>query len=92
MSGLFEDFRNEFNKPNNTLVQLILINIVVFLVLLLTKVSLTMAQNLTVYYTIREQLMMPGAVQDFLRTPWTLFTDFFTHDEIFHILSNMLLL
>ena len=92
MSGLFEDFRNEFNKPNNTLVQLILINTIVFLVLLLTKVSLTMMQNLTVYYTIRGQLMMPGAVQDFLHKPWTIFTYFFTHDEIFHILYNMLFL
>ena len=92
MSGLFEDFRNEFNKPNNTLVQLILVNIVVFLVLLLTKIGLTMAQNLTVYYAIREQLMMPGGLQDFIRKPWTVFTYFFTHDEIFHILYNMLFL
>lgn len=92
MSGLFEDFRNEFNKPNNTLVQLILINIVVFLVLLLTKIGLTMGQNLTVYYTIREQVMMPGGLQDFLHKPWTVFTYFFTHDEIFHILYNMLFL
>ena len=51
MSGLFDDFRSEFNKPNNTLVQLILVNVVIFLVLLLTKVGLTMAQN-TVAYTI----------------------------------------
>ncbi|MBD2754884.1 rhomboid family intramembrane serine protease [Spirosoma validum] len=92
MSGLFEDFRSEFNKPNNTLVQLILINIVVFLVLLVAKVSLTMAQNLDVYYFIREQLMLPGQVQAFLYKPWTLFTYFFTHDEIFHILYNMLFL
>lgn len=92
MSGLFEDFRSEFNKPNNTLVQLILINTVVFLALLLTKVSLTMAQNLDVYYFIRGQLMLPGDLGDFLRKPWTLLTYFFTHDEIFHILYNMLFL
>ena len=92
MSGLFEDFRSEFNKPNNTLVQLILVNVVIFLVLLLTKVSLTMAQNIGVYYFVREQLMLPGGVRDFLHKPWTLFTYFFTHDEIFHILYNMLFL
>lgn len=92
MSGLFEDFRSEFNKPNNTLVQLILINIVVFLVLLVAKVSLTMAQNMDIYYFIREQLMLPGQVQAFLYKPWTIFTYFFTHDEIFHILYNMLFL
>lgn len=92
MSGLFDDFRNEFNKPNNTLVQLILVNTVVFLVLLLAKVSLTMAQNLDVYFAIREQVMIPGAIGAFLQKPWTLFTYFFTHDEIFHILYNMLFL
>ncbi len=92
MSGLFDDFRSEFNKPNNTLVQLILVNVVVFLVLLLTKVGLTMAQNIGVYYFIREQLMLPGGVTGFLHKPWTLVTYFFTHEEIFHILYNMLFL
>ncbi len=92
MSGLFEDFRSEFNKPNNTLVQLILVNTVIFLVLLLARVGLTMAQNLDTYYFIRGQMMLPGGVGDFLRKPWTLFTYFFTHDEIFHILYNMLFL
>ncbi|GAB4009365.1 rhomboid family intramembrane serine protease [Spirosoma sp. KCTC 42546] len=92
MSGLFEDFRSEFNKPNNTLVQLILINTVVFLVLLLTKVSLTMAEKLFVYDFIQEQLMLPGTLSAFLHKPWTLFTYFFTHEEIFHILYNMLFL
>ena len=92
MSGLFEDFRSEFNKPNNTLVQLILVNTVVFLVLLLTKVGLTMAQNIGVYRYILEQLMVPGDISAFLHKPWTLFTYFFTHEDIFHILYNMLFL
>ena len=92
MSGLLDDFRSEFNKPNNTLVQLILINTVVFLVLLLAKVGLTMARNLDAYYFIREQVMIPGQITAFLYKPWTLLTYFFTHDEIFHILYNMLFL
>ncbi|GAB2570230.1 rhomboid family intramembrane serine protease [Spirosoma areae] len=92
MSGLFEDFRSEFNKPNNTLVQLILINTVVFLVLLLAKVSLTMAEETGIYHFMREQLMLPGGINAFLRKPWTLLTYFFAHDEIFHILYNMLFL
>ncbi|WP_420149796.1 rhomboid family intramembrane serine protease [Spirosoma sp.] len=92
MSGLFDDFRNEFNKPNNTLVQLILVNVVIFLVLLVSKVSLTMAEQLDIYNTVKDQLMMPGEIQAFLRKPWTLITYFFTHEEIFHILYNMLFL
>lgn len=92
MSGLFDDFRSEFSKPNNTLVQLILVNTVVFLVLLLAKVGFTMGQDLDTYYLIRSQLMIPGGIVDFLHKPWTLFTYFFAHDEIFHILYNMLFL
>jgi membrane associated rhomboid family serine protease len=92
MSGLFDDFRSEFSKPNNTLVQLILVNTVVFLVLLLAKVGFTMGQELDTYYLIRSQLMIPGGIVDFLHKPWTLFTYFFAHDEIFHILYNMLFL
>ena len=92
MSGLFDDFRSEFNKPNNTLVQLILVNTVVFLVLLLTRVGLTMAQNLDTYYFIREQLMIPGEFSAFLHKPWTIITYFFTQEDIFHILYNMLFL
>ena len=92
MSGLLDDFRSEFSKPNNTLVQLILVNTVVFLTLLLAKVGFTMAQNLDMYYLIRSQLLIPGGIVDFLHKPWTLFTYFFAHDEIFHILYNMLFL
>jgi len=92
MSGLLDDFRNEFNKPNNTLVQLILVNTVVFLVLLLAKVGLTMGNNVPTYYAIREQIMIPGGITEFLHRPWTLLTYFFAHEEIFHILYNMLFL
>lgn len=92
MSGLFDDFRSEFSKPNNTLVQLILINTVVFLVLLLAKVGLTMAQKPEVYDFIMAQLTIPSGIVSFLHKPWTLITYFFTHEDIFHILYNMLFL
>ena len=92
MSGLFDDFRSEFSKPNNTLVQLILVNTVVFLVLLLARVGFTMAQNLDMYDFIMAQLMIPSGIVSFLYKPWTLFTYFFTHEDIFHILYNMLFL
>ncbi len=92
MSGLFEDFRSEFNKPNNTLVQLILVNTVVFVALLLAKVILSMLTMAGIYGIIVEQLVMPASIPIFLHRPWTLFTYFFTHEDIFHILFNMLFL
>ena len=44
------------------------------------------------YDFIQDQLMIPGEINAFLHKPWTLFTYFFTHEEIFHILYNMLFL
>ncbi|MGF7218536.1 membrane associated rhomboid family serine protease [Spirosoma lacussanchae] len=51
-----------------------------------------MADRLPFYYLVREQIMIPGEINAFLHKPWTLFTYFFAHDEIFHILYNMLFL
>jgi membrane associated rhomboid family serine protease len=92
MSGLLDDFRDEFNKPNNTLVQLILVNVVVFLVLLLANVGFAMAQHDVYYKLVLEQLTIPASLNTFLRRPWTLITYFFTHQDVFHILFNMLYL
>jgi membrane associated rhomboid family serine protease len=92
MSGLFDDFRSEFSKPNNTLVQLILVNTVVFLVLLVAKIGFTMAQQGGIYDFLLAQVMIPGSANAFLHKPWTLFTYSFAHEDIFHILYNMLFL
>ena len=92
MSGLFDDFRSEFNKPNNTLVQLILINTIVFLLLLILKVVLTLSQTPGAYLQILDQFQLTASLPAFVRKPWTLITYFFTHEDIFHILFNMLFL
>ncbi|GAB3246691.1 rhomboid family intramembrane serine protease [Larkinella harenae] len=92
MSGLLDDFRSEFNKPNNTLVQLILINTIVFLLLLILKVILTLAEMSGVYNLIVDQLQLPASLSAFVTKPWTMITYFFTHEDVFHILFNMLFL
>ncbi|GAB3922952.1 rhomboid family intramembrane serine protease [Larkinella terrae] len=92
MSGLLDDFRSEFNKPNNTLVQLILINTIVFLLLLILKVILTLAEMSGVYTLIVDQLRLPASLSVFIMKPWTMITYFFTHEDVFHILFNMLFL
>ena len=89
---MLDDFRSEFNKPNNTLVQLILVNVVVFLVLLLAKVGFAMSQHDAYYAVMLDQLTIPPTINAFLHRPWTLFTYFFTHQDVFHILFNMLYL
>jgi membrane associated rhomboid family serine protease len=92
MSGLLDDFRSEFNKPNNTLVQLILVNTIVFLLLLILKVILTLAEMSGVYNLIVDQMRLPAALGTFITKPWTMITYFFTHEDVFHILFNMLFL
>lgn len=92
MSGLFEDLRSEFNKPNNTLVQLILVNTVVYLAIITVYVVSHLANAPTAYQTVIDNLAIPWSINEFIRRPWTLITHFFTHYEIFHILFNMLFL
>ncbi len=92
MSGLFDDFRSEFNKPNNTLVQLILVNTVIFLTVLLMYIIFNMSQRPEYYVFAVRQLALPASVNEFLHRPWTLVTYFFSHEDIWHILSNMLFL
>ncbi|KAB7731824.1 rhomboid family intramembrane serine protease [Rudanella paleaurantiibacter] len=90
MSGLLDDFRSEFSKPNNTLAQLILVNVVVFLTLLILYLVFTVSESPAYYSKVVEQLTIPANAADFIRRPWTLITYFFTHEKPFHILFNML--
>lgn len=91
-SGLMDEFKNAFSKQDNGLIQIILINIVVFVTLILLKVVLTMSGAREVYETIMQWLMLPASIPAFLKKPWTLVTYFFLHERFFHILFNMLFL
>lgn len=92
MSGIFDDFRREFSKSENALVKIILLNTVVFLALLLVKVIATLGQSSEAYVWLIDLLQIPASPHDFLFRPWTLITYFFTHEDIFHILFNLLFL
>ncbi len=92
MSGIFDDFRNAFRKPNNGLVQIILVNVIVFLVLITSRTLLTMANYSAIYTAFLDKLQLPSSFTNYLYQPWALFTYFFIHDDFFHILFNMLFL
>ena len=92
MSGLLDDFKSEFNKPNNTLVQLILINTVIFLTVITVFVFTRVSGNKAVYDWVLAQLMMPWEPLALAQKPWTLLTYAFTHADPFHILWNMIFL
>jgi membrane associated rhomboid family serine protease len=94
MNSIIDDFKNAFRKPNNGLIQIILINVIIFLVLVLLKVVLRISDQSGIYEWIYYKLFLPAPVMDFLARPWTLFTYMFIHSDsdVFHILFNMLFL
>jgi membrane associated rhomboid family serine protease len=91
-NSILDDFKNAWNRPNNAVVQIILINVIVFLVLIFLKVILVLSGGEGVYRAIITKLMLPANLGDFILQPWSIFTYFFAHEGLFHILFNMLFL
>jgi len=89
---VLDEFKNAFQRPNNAHVQLIFINVVVFLVLAVLYVFSTAAGFSSFFESIHAQLAIPAPFLSFLVKPWTIITYSFVHDltGIFHILFNML--
>jgi membrane associated rhomboid family serine protease len=89
---VLEEFKNAFQRPNNAHVQLIFINVVVFMILAVVYVFTTAAGFSPFFETLHAQLAIPAPIFSFLAKPWTIVTYSFVHDltGIFHILFNML--
>ncbi|MEO8474921.1 MAG: rhomboid family intramembrane serine protease [Chryseolinea sp.] len=89
---MFEEFKHAFQRHNNGHVQLIIINVVVFLVLVVLKVFMDIASASAIFHVIHAQLAIPAPLIIFLGKPWTIITYAFVHDltGIFHIFFNML--
>lgn len=92
MNSILDEFKNAFNRPNNGLMKILVINLVVFLALIFLRVILSFASAPEIYTLILRQLTLPAALDEFIVKPWTLVTYFFTHEGFFHILFNMLFL
>ena len=97
--NLWEQFKDAFRQKDNGLIQLILINSIVFLVIRLLEVVLALGGLLPAdipgYYEvgiIYEYLGLPSSLDRLIFRPWTIVTTFFTHYGFFHILFNMLFL
>ena len=91
-SGLLDEFKHAFNRPDNGLVQIVLINLIVYVGLIFLRVILTFSGGGGVYDQFMQWIMLPAAVPEFLTKPWTIITYFFLHERFFHILFNMLFL
>lgn len=91
---MFEDFKSAFQRYNNAHVQLIIINVAMFVLLAVIKVFLTIPGYENIWETIHNQFAIPARFSEFITRPWTIITYMFTHDltGILHILFNMLFL
>lgn len=91
---MFEEFKGAFNKPNNGHVQLIIINVVIFLALAVVYVFSKVGGLDEVFNVVHDQFLIPPKFSSFILRPWTIITYAFAHSltDIFHILFNMLAL
>jgi membrane associated rhomboid family serine protease len=90
MNSLFDDFKDSFRKRDNGLIKIILINIMIFLLLVIFSVISSVSKSDFYHLFIYSNFALPAQYLWFLHKPWTLITYFFSHEDIFHILFNML--
>jgi membrane associated rhomboid family serine protease len=90
--GFWFNLKNAFNHKDNGLYKLLAINILVYLILMVSRVFLTIGGGEDIYRNILSYLMMPASIPYFATQPWTIITYMFLHEGFFHILFNMLFL
>jgi membrane associated rhomboid family serine protease len=91
-SSFWDNLKNAFNRRDNSLYKLMAINLIAFFVLLIARVVLTLSGFGELYKEGLKWIMMPASVSTFVTQPWSLFTYFFLHEGLFHILFNLLFL
>ncbi len=92
MNTIFDEFKNAFRRTDNGLIQLILINLIVFLFVNAVAIIGIFSNSPAFEQFNVWGFYLPARFGEFLSRPWTLVTYFFTHERIFHILFNMLFL
>ena len=88
--SIIDDIKHAFRQPNNTLKQLILINVIVFVALIITRTLLYLTGGSGVYSLLMRYIALNSDPIIFITRPWTLITYFFTHEGFLHIIFNML--
>lgn len=88
--SIIDDIKTAFRQPNNILKQLILINVIVFVVLIVLRTILFITSGEWLYALIFSNLAISSSPLYFATHPWTLITYFFTHEGFLHIIFNML--
>jgi membrane associated rhomboid family serine protease len=95
---MFEEFRNAFHRYNNSHVQIIYLNIIVFVALGLLFVIASFSGTHAIFNEVYKQFTLPSELAELVKRPWTLITYGFAHHYslehgqigLMHILFNML--
>jgi membrane associated rhomboid family serine protease len=86
--------RLSVGEDGNALTMLIAIILAVFVVLAFVKViyyfSFGSDGKLLYQTQVLNWLILPASFNEFIVKPWTLLTHMFVHDEVWHIIANML--
>ncbi|SET74900.1 rhomboid family intramembrane serine protease [Hymenobacter actinosclerus] len=89
--SVFNDIRTAFNRRDNALNQLLLINVLVFVFLVFTEAIMKLTGTYAQYYpNLIRQFQLPSDLPGLLRHPWTVLTYAFTHEGFLHILFNLI--
>jgi membrane associated rhomboid family serine protease len=91
---MFDEFKNAFHRHNNGHIQLIIINVVVFLVMVLLYFFLRIGEQNEIFVWIDKQFTIPPRLDEFIQRPWTILSYAFMHSlsDIWHIIFNMIAL
>ncbi|MEO5571125.1 MAG: rhomboid family intramembrane serine protease [Bacteroidia bacterium] len=90
MSSFIDDIKQNLRK-SDTLQKLIIINVAVFVIVNLSQVIFQLFKiNSSLYETIISHLSVPAALGTLIKQPWSMVTYAFLHENLLHILFNML--
>lgn len=84
--------KKHFQRSENSLMQIILINALIFAALLLIKTALVLAGHEIYYQALYQFLSLPASWQSFLHQPWSIITHFWVHEHFFITIWSLLLL
>jgi membrane associated rhomboid family serine protease len=96
MSSFLDDIKSPF-RTGNSIGQLLVVNVSVFLVLIIFQFILTISgfppeQSSSVFHNVVNWIAVPMSFKELLFKPWTLLTYMFTHYNLWHIFGNLLML
>jgi membrane associated rhomboid family serine protease len=89
--NILDELKYTFNKSNNAIRKIILVNVAVFLFTALVGVIMFFSGTMDDFLSpILRYFMLPASLGTLLTQPWSIITYMFLHANFLHILFNML--